>query len=111
MRFSFGPGASNIYSNDRKYQLVLDWSYDSIYFKYHIDNKTKWIIFTTKNNKNFYQDNFNDDEIIIVDDINNINFEDDEFKKLKNYAIDNQNIILKQYQRSKESFEMLSKIK
>ena len=80
MRFTSGPGASNIYRDNNKYQLVLDWSFNSIYFR----NNDKWIVFTTNKDKVYYKDN----KIYVIEG-NNIEFENDEFNKLKKHALEN----------------------
>lgn len=101
-----GPFAANIYLNDRSYQLVLDWAYDSIYLKYPNNN---WIIFTSNKqyyNKtnSFYYDNtswLNENDI----DISNYR---SQFNELVDIAYQNKLFF---DQRSNQSFELLKKIK
>jgi len=105
MNCIYGPYAANIYFPDNSYQLVLDWAYDSIYFKYN----DKWIVFTT-NIKHYNSSNtfYYDSEKWNYDiDFNIINYKS-QIDELIN-TVDNNKIFF-EYE-SYKSFELLEKIK
>jgi hypothetical protein len=109
MSISYGPYAANIYSNDRKFQLVLDWSYKSVYFRngHYTDPKFSWFVFTT--DKEYSCENK-----FLLDENNSINLPDDilkdEFNKLKNIAFDKKLEILDYFENFNVSYDILDKI-
>ena len=82
-----GPAAANIYDENNNSQLCIDWSFNSLYYRYKNNN---WIII------------FVDDKLVIADIINENEIEN--FKKLFLYIFNN----LKNY--SIKSDEILNKI-
>ena len=104
--FSHGPCAANIYLDNHSYQLVLDWSYDSIYLK---DPCNNWIVFT--NNIKYYDKKnsvYYDDKRWLNENDIDVSKYKSQFNEFVDIAYQNK---LSFDQRSNQSFILLEKIK
>jgi hypothetical protein len=101
---SHGPCAANVYLNNKKYQLVLDWSYDSIYLK---NDNNEWFVFT--DNSNYYDNKYNTlyyngEEWLHNIDIDIVKKYNKQFDAMYHYAL------TKLSNENNKSFDLLHKI-